>query len=346
MKMKQIQAANIREAMLLARAELGDDAVMINDKKAAGGGVIVTFAIEEFEEPIINDLPETDFGMVLPFAPEIPKPATAKTEVIHPALALIGEALDYHGVPEFLRDRLSLHVSSMRLTPDHVLDTAEQALASALTTHLSFQPIATAGTPPTRAMMLIGPHGAGKTSTLAKIATELTLHKQPVVLVSTDTERMGAADTLHTLAGLLKCEAIVSDKRAHLKEVVTRLQGKAWVLIDSTGANIYEFKQLKALGELASLQGIEPILTCAAGMDSAEAQEMAAIFNFLNIDRMLITRLDATRRLRSVFAALTTGGYALSNFTSSALPTEACQPLSAAALARLMLRQARERMTH
>ena len=32
--------------------------------------------------------------------------------------------------------------------------------------------------------------------------------------------------------------------------------------------NIYEFQQLKALGELAGLQGIEPILTCPAGMDA------------------------------------------------------------------------------
>ena len=43
------------------------------------------------------------------------------------------------------------------------------------------------------------------------------------------------------------------------------------------GANIYEFAQLKALGEFAGLQGVEPILTCAAGMDSAKPLKTASV---------------------------------------------------------------------
>jgi len=80
-------------------------------------------------------------------------------------------------------------------------------------------------------------------------------------------------------------------------------------------------------------------------MAADEAQEMASVFDFLNIERMLITRLDATRRLTSVFTTLATGGYALSNLSNSASPTDACSPLSPAALSRLMLRHIRERLT-
>lgn len=348
MKMKQISAVSMKDAMELARRELGEDAVLIDSKKAAGGGIIVTFAVDEPDEMLFADeLAGVDLADILPFSPQIEKPVTSKVELKHPAQEIIHDALGYHGLPAALRDALMQHVAAQHFKADALLDVAEAALAGALDKIIAFKPLAMGSkTPPERAIMLVGPHGAGKTSTIAKLATELTLQKRPVVLISTDTERLGGIDSLQTLGALLKCEVVVSESRTHLKGLVAKLQGKAWVLIDSSGANIYEFAQLKALGEFASLQAIEPILTCPAGMDREEAEEMAGVFQFLNMERMIVTRLDAVRRLSGVFAALATGGYAFSNLTNSAIPTDACQPVSAAALARLMLRHVRERMTH
>jgi flagellar biosynthesis protein FlhF len=192
--------------------------------------------------------------------------------------------------------------------------------------------------------MLVGPHGAGKTSTLAKLATELTLAGEHVVLISTDMERLGGAEALQKVAEILKCDFYACEKRQQLKILLQQYLGKAWVLIDSAGANIYEFAQMKQLGEFAGLQGVEPILTCPAGMDADEAAEMASVFDFLSIDRMLITRLDAARRLKSMFTTITTGGYALAGYTHSAIPSDALQSLTPIALSRLMLRHARERL--
>jgi len=343
MKMKRISASSIKDAMELARKELGDDAVLIDSQKS-GNNVIVTFAIDNEDEQLFEQ-EVAAVENVVPFSPGVRRPN--KVEPDHPAHAILAEAMDYHAIPEPLHRRLLDQIYRTPLKPDALIDVAEHALASALTANMRFNPIGTASRiPPARAIMLVGPHGAGKTSTIAKLATELTLHKQPVHLISTDTERLGGAEALQTLAGLLKCKFSMGESRANLKSLVADAQGKAWVLIDSSGANIYEFAQLKTLGEFAGLQNVEPILTCPAGMDPAEAVEMASVFNFINIERMIITRLDAVRRLGSVFATLTTGNYALSNFTNSAIPTDACQPISAAALSRLMLRHVRERMTH
>ena len=346
MKMKRISAATLKDAMELARRELGEDSILIDTKKNPAGGLIVTFAVDQEDEKLFDDEPVQTFADSIYFQPEIPKPAAAKVELSHPAHDIIAEVIAYHAIPAPLGDALMRHVERTPLKPDSLLEVAQTALAQALTSHVKFQPLVTNAAPTGRAVMLVGPHGAGKTSTIAKIATELTLHKKRILLISTDTERLGGPESLQLLAGMLKCEFAVCESRAKLKSLVTAAQGKIWVLIDSSGANIYEFSQLKALGELAGLQGIEPILTCPAGMDSAEAVEMASVFNFLNMERMIVTRLDAVRRLGSVFAALSTGGYALSNFTDSAIPTDPCHTLSAAALARLMLRHVRERMEH
>jgi flagellar biosynthesis protein FlhF len=347
MKMHKISAHTIAEAMAKARKDLGDDAVLLETKKVPKGE-LVTFAIDHADETLF-DAEELygDSADVLPVSPQIPKPATAKVEIQHPAIELIEEALTYHGVPEALRGRLMLTLDKIRLKPDSLIEVAHQALADALTENIRFQSIGTAAkTVPERAIMLVGPHGAGKTSTIAKFATELTMHKQKIVLISTDMERMGGTDSLQKLASILKCEFHIAEKRSDLKTLLATYQGKAWILIDSAGANIYEFAPMKSIGEYASLQGVEPILVCPAGMDADEAQEMAGVFDFLNIERMIVTRLDAVRRLKSVFAVLSAGGYALSNLTNSAVPTDSCQPLSPIALSRLMLRHARERLTH
>ena len=348
MKMKRIAAATIQEALATARRELGEDAVLLETKKTTSPkGVVVTFAVDAPDEALFaEDAPHDNFADISPFTPEVTRASTAQGEINHPAIALIQEALAYHGLPDALSARILLTLNKITLRPDSLIEVAHTALADVLSQTIAFKAIATATKiPPVRALMLVGPHGAGKTSTIAKLATELTLQKQHVVLISTDLERMGGTDNLLKLSSILGCAFHVCESRGQLKPLLLSHQNKAWVLIDSTGANIYEFAAMKALGELASLQAVEPILTCPAGMDADEASEMASVFDFLPIERMIVTRLDAVRRLKSVFSVLSTGGYALSNLSNSASPSDSCQPLSPIALARLMLRHTRERLS-
>ena len=346
MRMKQIRAATMQDALALARRELGEGAVLLDSKKDGGKGIIVTFAMEENEEAIAPD--EGAFNVnpadILPFTPAIPKPAVRGPELNHPALQLLAEAFTFHQLPPALHASLMERLPLVKLHPDSLINVAEAALTELLSNLFTYKPIATAGKFPARALMLVGPHGAGKSSAIAKLATELTLHKQRVTLISTDTEKMGGTENLAKLAGILKCPFQFAQTRAEVKALLAEPATQGWVLIDSAGVNIYEFKELKALGEIAGLNGVEPILTVPAGLDAHESAEMASVFSFLPIERMLLTRLDAVRRLSGVFAALGSSGYALANASSSAAPTDSCGALSPAGLARLMLRQTRERM--
>ncbi|MFM9890549.1 MAG: hypothetical protein ACKVOE_07930 [Rickettsiales bacterium] len=346
MKMKQIRAASMQDALALARRELGEGAVLLDSKKDEGKGIIVTFAIDADDIAIAPDEADNGFDPadILPFSPHIPKPSVARINFNHPALEMIAEALAFHQLPAGLNDQLLARLPSAQLRPDSIINVAEAALAYLLGDVLKFNPIATAGKFPAKALMLVGPHGAGKSSAIAKLATELTLHKQRITLISTDTEKMSGTDHLAKLAEILKCPFHIGENRAGVKALLAEPAAQGWVLIDSAGVNIYEFKELKSLGEIAGLHGVEPILTMPAGLDAHEAAEMASVFSFLPIERMLITRTDAVRRLSGVFAALGASGYALANLSSSASPSDSCSAFSPACLARLMLRQTRERM--
>ena len=54
MKMKQIQAKDMQEAMALARRDMGEDAILLNTRKVPKG-LIVTFGMESFDEPLPID---------------------------------------------------------------------------------------------------------------------------------------------------------------------------------------------------------------------------------------------------------------------------------------------------
>lgn len=349
MKLKRIQAATVQDAMALARRELGEDAALLDTKKIASG-VIVTFAVEVLEENVLLEEAEAVVAAAAP-PTAVRKPITKQTvreavKETHPAHDLVASAIAHHSIAEPLRGKLIEHVAR---SPVHrampALPLAEQLLTHALLAELSFAPLdINAKIPPDRAWMFVGAHGAGKTSTIAKVATALALAKKPVMLISTDTERLGGAESLEILAKLLKCPFVIARSREELQRALEASIGQYWVLVDTSGANIYAFDQLKQLGELASLAQVEPILVAASGMDAAEAVEMAGVFNFLTIERMVITRLDAIRRLGSVFATLTAGRYHLAQYTDSAIPTDSAKPLSHSALATLMLRHVRDRM--
>lgn len=342
--MKQISASSVAEALNIARRELGDDAVLLETKKSSKSkGVVVTFAIDEPDEMLFAEDAFND--NIAPFTPHIAKPATAKVEIDHPAYGLIEESFTYHGLPPALINHMRSQLRKVQLRPDALIEVAQAALADVLAQVCVFEPIALTAIAP-KALMLVGPHGAGKSASIAKFATVAAVNKQPAVLISTDTDQLAGADGLKQLSDIIGCDFYVADSRAALKLLLKQYLGKAHMFIDSAGANIYEFSQMKTLGEFAGLADVEPILTCPAGIDADEAQEMASVFSFLPIRRMLITRTDAARRLRGVFAAITTGGYALANFSASPKPSEAAASLSPAALSRLMLRHTRERLTH
>lgn len=342
MRMKQISAANMQEAMLFARRQLGEDAVLLEQRKS-GQGVIVTFAVED-ESPL-PDLSDDPPPAPPPSArtPTQPaSPAAASAAAAPASRGFLTDAIANHRLPAPLSATLQAAITARAGSGAVTVEAAQEALSQACLNLVRLSPILTTTPPPARALMLVGPHGAGKTSSIIKLATELTRNQQPLTLISCDRERLGGAESLEKLATLLGANFHIAETRAPLKALLPRAIGAGWVLIDSAGVNCYAFEEMKKLGELASLNLVEPVLVVPGGLDAEESAEMASVFDFLAIERMIVTRLDAVRRLGSVFSALARGSYALANYTDSAAATAACHPFTTDALAAFLLRSARD----
>lgn len=340
MRMKKIQAADMQEALQIARREIGDDAIMLQSQKVAGGGIIVTFALDD------DDLHDHQQFADTPPAPKpVVKetPPTLKPRDSASALQLAEDVFRWHGAPKNLQATILEAARRTKQVQGEIVDATQDLLSDALAHSLKFAPIT--GERTQRAIMCVGTPGVGKTYTIAKLATDAVKRGASVHVITTDTSRPSAYDQLAAFTEILGIPLDIAESRAKLRELLRGRTPDTYTLIDTAGCNPYDFQELKQLGELAKQQEIEPVLILSLGIDASEAQEIAGVFSFLDIERLLITRVDCARRMGGVLAAVEAGQYALSNTSASLKVADGCPPLTSSSLAELLLRPARERLS-
>ncbi len=293
MRIRVLRAATMPEAMARLRQELGPDAALLSSRHVAGG-VEVTGGLEppEAEADLLLISPQ---GMVVPrrfdFAPAGPAA---------PRRAPPGDAaaLEFHRVPQALAERLSA-----------------APLEASLEASLRFARLPDGIARP---LLLAGPSGAGKTLTCAKLAARRVLDGgAPPLLITADGERPAAAEQLAAFTRVLGATLAVALTPATAAAAVGRRQPGQPVLIDTAGLDPFVPDQARLLAELVAATGAVVALVLPAGLDAAEAADLARAFAALGARHLVPTRLDATRRIGSILAAATAGGLALAEAGTS-----------------------------
>lgn len=184
-----------------------------------------------------------------------------------------------------------------------------------------------------RPLMLVGPPGAGKTLTCAKLATRLVLGGAAPVIVTTDSQRAGAVAQLAAFTGVLGLTLAVASSPAALGKALARRAPGQPAILDSAGCDPFDARQAMALHTLAAAARAELVLVLPAGLDAAEAADLARAFAALGARHMIPTRLDAARRLGAVLAAAEAGPLLLTEAGTGPDAAGGLEPLSPARLA-------------
>ena len=309
MRLKTFTGSSMSDAMRQLRETFGEDAIIVSTEQGRNGsGVRITAALDAHEDVI-------------------PLPNILNLRAPEPLDEIIGGALEAHGVPRRTADRL-LH--GMRDSGG-----ACAALGQALDTVFGFEPLSEDAGP--RPIALVGPPGAGKTITIAKLAARAALADRPVKVITTDGFRAGGVDQLAAFTKLLEIDL---HKALSIPELKRRAQTDVpgeLVLIDTAGINPFSPEEIRHLSTLVSSVDAEPVLTMAAGGDADDAMEIGALFGAIGVRRLLVTRLDAARRLGSILAAADGGGLCFSNVSVSAHVARGFHDLRQAELSRLLL---------
>lgn len=177
-------------------------------------------------------------------------------------------------------------------------------LAGRLAAGFGFAPLPD---PAVRPVLLVGPPGAGKTLTCAKLAARLVMAGGAPMVITTDGARAGAAEQLAAFTRVLGLTLAVAPAAPLLAQAMAMRRPGQPVLIDTAGCNPFDPAEARALAGLIRASAGEPLLVLPAGLDPGEAAEIAAAFAALGARHLLPTRLDIARRLGGVLAAAAAG---------------------------------------
>ena len=170
-------------------------------------------------------------------------------------------------------------------------------------------------------MMLVGPTGVGKTTTIAKLAG-LARQQDPhqkTVLITLDTYRVAAVEQLRVFAKILKIPLEVAVSQQDFVECIGRHQEADLILIDTAGRSPKDrigHEELVAMTR-GSMK-IETHLVLAAPVAESVQIETIRRYQSLPIHKIIMTKLDETSKFGSLYNVLSESGNSGVVFVSGA----------------------------
>ncbi|GJL79994.1 MAG: flagellar biosynthesis protein FlhF [Nitrospinaceae bacterium] len=317
MRIRKFLAPSYSEALTTVKKELGEDALVLSTRSLSPGEILgqgknvakveITAAFEpsEKKEPaIINGAPwqeetplslkEDDLDLKRLIFSLLTRTEKAQS------MGLKSHQLETYSrlVEEGLNERLASKIveTANKKNPEEIRDpqTERQTIVDLMKRVLRCDGAIKLDGKRTKKVMFVGPTGAGKTTTIAKLAADYALRqKKKVAMMTLDTYRIGAIDQLRIYGEIMGVPVESASNRKELQAIVRKHQDKDLLLIDTMGRNHKDKSysgQLKVM--LNALGSVETQLVLSLTTQEKILQEAVKQFSLLGIDRVLFTKMD------------------------------------------------------
>jgi len=188
-------------------------------------------------------------------------------------------------------------------------------------------------------VVVVGPTGVGKTTSIAKLATRFRVQdRMKVALVTEDTSRPGGAEQLRSVAQLLSIPLAVADTVERLRAAIQRNRDQDVILIDTAGRAPCSEASLRELAEfLRAIRPDEVHLALCSHSGSRHMLNVIERFRMVEFNRILLTKLDEAVTHGLILNVAATVDRGLSYVTTGQDYMESIEPGDPERLAALVL---------
>ena len=167
---------------------------------------------------------------------------------------------------------------------------------------------------PPHVIIIVGPTGVGKTTTVAKLASNIILdaknknEKRPeVMMITIDKLRVGAEVQLKRYGEILGSKVEVAERTDDLKTIFDENRAKLdYLLIDTSGYSPNDFENIGKMRSILEVPELHPdvFLAFSAGTKAKDLERILKTYESFNYQSVIITKCDETSSFGNVLSVL------------------------------------------
>ena len=289
MFLKRYRGETVRDALIACRRELGPNALVLSTTMVPARGWRGMMGVREVELTAGLD---RDGSALRPSESADRHPATTDAPADDVTARLVATGLDRalaEEVAQSMPARIRRGASAARLR-----DALSHRLSELADVARDYQPIE----------VFVGPPGAGKTTTIAKIAAQARARRGVrFSLIAADGFRVGAIDQLRTYADILDAPFYATPSASDLSTYLTGASDTP-ALVDTAGRAPSDPESRELFAVLERMPAVRTHLVLPASTPANAARRIIDSYAAARPSRLVLTKLDEAESLSPLVGLL------------------------------------------
>jgi flagellar biosynthesis protein FlhF len=336
-----IQARTNREAIDKMKSTYGEDARILTHRSVRMGGFLGLFSaegvevtgymsedggkrrrteVEEEKKRILDGVKKDQTLQVLlkevqelreslENRPAAPAPPAADS---HPSLRQLEELLvSNEFAPDFIAQLLERARKEFSLDALENYPRLQNAAVGWIGEKIEIDPPVAFTGKGSRIVIVVGPTGVGKTTTIAKLAAIYGLgdgRRPPrsVRIITIDNYRIAAKQQIETYAEIMRIPVSLVESASDLAKNLALYQDTDLILVDTIGRSPRDLAKLAEMKEILAQCGTQAsvYLALAAPTKASDTEEILRQFAPFGYRAVILTKLDETMRIGNIISSL------------------------------------------